>query len=249
MWLATFWLTTWEFFIFFSPLNYRAAFSNGSASSWRGNSSRPGSSSGFVYSGQPEKWRKRPYLYPLLVFILLRCCFCTVSSLVPFPPTPISSSQPVHTVPSLKKVLYWYSPPHPNTLRPPFLCLSLFSLRCVESVQPHPVGDRTQRRQPLIIRLPAAVQQQLQDLWRPADLHRWAHSTDAQTLNRSHLNRMGSFVLTLAQRRCYEAGFRSDRVGRFNLRKASVVNTDCPFTSLSWICLRAHSEYAHCHMS
>lgn len=249
MWLATFWLTTWEFFIFFSPLNYRAAFSNGSASSWRGNSSRPGSSSGFVYSGQPEKWRKRPYLYPLLVFILLRCCFCTVSSLVPFPPTPISSSQPVHTVPSLKKVLYWYSPPHPNTLHPPFLCLSLFSLRCVKSVQPHPVGDRTQRRQPLIIRLPAAVQQQLQDLWRPADLHRWAHSTDAQTLNRSHLNRMGSFVLTLAQRRCYEAGFRSDRVGRFNLRKASVVNTDCPFTSLSWICLRAHSEYAHCHMS
>lgn len=206
-------------------------------------------SSGFVYSGQPEKWRKRPYLYPLLVFILLRCCFCTVSSLVPFPSTPISSSQPVHTVPSLKKVLYWYSPPHPNTLHPPFLCLSLFSLRCVESVQPHPVGDRTQRRQPLIIWLPAAVQQQLQDLWRPADLHRWAHSTDAQTLNRSHLNRMGSFVLTLAQRRCYKAGFRSDRVGRFNLRKASVVNTDCPFTSLSWICLRAHSEYAHCHMS
>lgn len=119
MWLATFWLTTWECFFFFLStieLHFQTA------------AHRPEEvthqdlvlSSGFVYSGQPEKWRKRPYLYPLLVFILLRCCFCMVSSLVPFPSTPISSSQPVPTVPSLKKVLYWYSPPHPNTLHPPF---------------------------------------------------------------------------------------------------------------------------------
>lgn len=87
-------------------------------------------SSGFVYSGQPGKWKKRPYLYPLLVFILLRCCFCTlITCSLSFHPHILFSASS-HCSLSEKKVLHWYSLPHLNTLHPLSLSLPPLSQVC-----------------------------------------------------------------------------------------------------------------------
>lgn len=94
--------------------------------------------------------------------------FGPLTSLVSCLSTPISSSQPVHSVPSLRsaKLIFSFTT-YTSTLSASVL------LRCVESIHPHPVGYWAQHSQPLVPWLPSAVQQQLQDIRCPADLYRW----------------------------------------------------------------------------
>lgn len=97
--------------------------------------------------------------------------FGPLTSLVSCLSTPISSSQPVHSVPSLRsaKLIFSFTT-YTSTLSASVL------LRCVESIHPHPVGYWAQHSQPLVPWLPSAVQQQLQDIRCPADLYRWDRS-------------------------------------------------------------------------
>lgn len=119
------------------------------------------------------------------------------------PSTPILSYQPVHTLsPHYKK--YYIDILNCILTLPPPPSLSPLSLplRCAKSVHPHPVGYWTQRHQPLIVWLPPAVQQQLQDLRRPADLYRWDHLL-THALNWSLRNWTGIFTPALAPSHCY----------------------------------------------
>lgn len=142
-----------------------------------------------------------------------------------FPSTPILSYQPVHTVPSL-------------------------SLRCAESVHPHPVGYWTQRHQLLIILLPSAVQQQLQDLWRSADLYWWdRQSTYTHTLNRSHEWTHTHLYLRWHTVIVTKQAFGQTVLGISTCEKWMLWIQISQFTSLSGVCLHMHSENAHCHMS
>lgn len=97
--------------------------------------------------------------------------FGPLTSLVSCLSTPISSSQPVHSVPSLRsaKLIFSFTT-YTSTLSASVL------LRCVESIHPHPVGYWAQHSQPFVPWLPSAVQQQLQDIRCPADLYRWDRS-------------------------------------------------------------------------
>ena len=83
--------------------------------------------------GSQENEKKRPYLYPLLVFILLRCCFCTlITCSLSFHPHILFSASS-HCSLSEKKVLHWYSLPHLNTLHPLSLSLPPLSQVCCVS--------------------------------------------------------------------------------------------------------------------
>lgn len=103
-------------------------------------------------------------LGPLALLAVFREMRCRLKASVDYPPALLFPSTstwlPAHGASFIK---CRYSPTS--------LCLSVH-LRCAESVHPHPDGHRTERRQPLVVRLPSAVQQQLQDLRCPTDLHR-----------------------------------------------------------------------------